>query len=45
MFLKNADGTYQYQYFEIEREYDGEGLTYPEITIGDQNREALVNIS
>lgn len=43
MFLKNADGTYQYQYFEIEREYDGEGLTYPEITIGDQNREALVN--
>ena len=43
MFLKNSDGTYQYQYFEIKREYSGEGLSYPQGKVpgSDKNSEML----
>ena len=43
MFIKKSDGTYQYQYFEIEREYSGEGLFYStgRIPGADNNSEML----
>lgn len=43
MFLKKSDGTYQYQYFEIQREYSGEGLFYStgRIPGADTNSEML----
>lgn len=43
MFIKNPDGSYQYQYFDIEREYDAENFFYPEKTIEGENRESLIS--
>lgn len=43
MFLKKPDGTYQYQYFEIQREFSGEGLFYStgRVPGADNNSEML----
>ena len=41
MFLKGPDGNYLYQNFELEREYNGEKISYPKKTIEEISREAL----
>lgn len=43
MFLKNSDGSYQYQAFELEREYSGEKLSYPKKTIAGKEQEMLIS--
>ena len=43
MFLKNSDGSYQYQAFELEREYSGEKLSYPKRTIAGKEQEMLIS--
>ncbi len=43
MFLKNSDGSYQYQAFELEREYSGEQLSYPKNTIAGKEQEMLIS--
>lgn len=43
MFLKYPDGRYQYQYFEIEREYSGEKFSYMKGNIDGEEREVLIS--
>lgn len=43
MFLKNSNGSYQYQAFELEREYSGEKLSYPKKTIAGKEQEMLIS--
>lgn len=43
MFLKNPDGSYLYQNFELEREYSGEKLSYPKKTIAGKEQEMLIS--
>lgn len=43
MFLKNPDGSYQYQAFELERKYSGEKLSYPKKTIAGKEQEMLIS--
>ena len=43
MLLKNSDGSYQYQAFELEREYSGEKLSYPKKTIAGKEQEMLIS--
>ena len=43
MFLKNSDGSYQYQAFELDREYSGEKLSYPKKTIAGKEQEMLIS--
>ena len=43
MFLKNSDGSYQYQAFELEREYSGEKLSYPKKTIAGKEQVMLIS--
>ena len=43
MFLKNSDGSYQYQAFELEREYSGEKRSYPKKTIAGKEQEMLIS--